>query len=166
MTFRVDGRVAAVDRRAPFVFAWSTARAKPGKHVLEVSATSVDGRNAGLRIPVVVAAGAAPPKPKPKPKPAPSPLRIVSQSLANGQTVTGLVVWRVELNRAARVDFLVDGAVRGTDVAAPYTLGWDTAAETPGPHVLVARATGAGGKVVEATVTVTVPAPDGGTAAP
>ena len=166
MTFRVDGRTLAVDRRAPFVFAWPTARVKPGKHVLEVSASSVDGRSARLRIPLVVAAKAPAPKPKPKPQPVPAPLRVVSQSITDGQAVSGFVVWRVELNRAARVDFLVDGVVRGSDVAAPYTLGWNTAAETPGAHVLTARATGKDGRVVEAKATVTVPAPDAGTAAP
>jgi hypothetical protein len=164
MTFRVDGRTLAVDRRAPFLFAWTTARAKPGKHVLEISASSVDGRSARLRIPVVVAAKVA--AAKPKPKPAPAPLRIVSQSVTNGQVASGLVLWRVELNHAARVDFLVDGVVRGSDVAAPYTLGWNAVAETPGAHALTARATGKDGKVAEATVTVSVPEPGAGTAAP
>ena len=45
MTFFVDGRRRAVDRRPPFLFAWNAARAKPGKHVLQVVATSVDGRD-------------------------------------------------------------------------------------------------------------------------
>jgi N-acetylmuramoyl-L-alanine amidase/Bacterial Ig domain len=165
MTFRVDGRTLAIDRRAPFVFAWSPARAKAGKHVLEVSAGSVDGRSARLRIPVVVAAKAAPRKPRPAPVPV-VPLRIVSQSVVDGQLASGFVLWRVELNRPARVDFLVDGSVRGTDVAGPYTLGWNTAAETPGAHVLTARARGRDGRIAEASVTVTVPAAAAGTAAP
>ena len=52
--------------------------------------------------------------------------------------------------------------LRGSDVAAPYTLGWNAAAEQPGPHRLTARAVGASGKTVEATVTVTVPPPTAG----
>ena len=48
------------------------------------------------------------------------PLRIVTQSVADGQEVTGLVLWRVEVSgKPARVEFLIDGVVRGTDVAAP-----------------------------------------------
>ena len=152
MTFRVDGRRRAVDRRAPFVFAWNARRARPGKHVLEVVATSVDGRVARRRVPLVV----APPKPKPKPAPI---LRILGQSLTDGQEVTGLVIWRVDVSgRPVRVEFLVDGSARGTDLAAPYTLGWDASAEQPGAHELTARAIGKTGKVVEASVTVTVPA--------
>jgi hypothetical protein len=166
MTFRVDGRRRSSDRRAPFVFTWNAARAKPGRHVLEVVAVSVDGREATRRIPVVVPQRAPKPKPRPKPPKPPTPpaapaLRIVSQSVADGQMATGLVVWRVEAVAAARVEFVVDGVLRGTDVAAPYTLGWSAAAETPGAHRLTARAVGTGGKTVEATVSVTVPAETG-----
>jgi Bacterial Ig domain len=86
---------------------------------------------------------------------------ISDQSLAEGQQVSGFTVWRVDLKgRAARVEFLVDGVVRGTDVAAPYTLGWDASTETPGPHRLTARAVGP--TTVEQTVNVTVAAPAGG----
>ena len=165
MVFTVDGKVRAIDRKPPFLFTWSTKGVKPGRHVLVVVATSIDGRTAARRIPVVVP---QPPKPKPKPQPKPAPkptpapppppLAIVSQSVKEGQSAEGLVLWRVEATgKPTRVEFVVDGVVRGADVAAPYTFGWDSAAEAPGPHRLTARAIGAGGKVVEATVTVTVP---------
>jgi bacterial leucyl aminopeptidase len=80
--------------------------------------------------------------------------------------VSGLVVWRVDVKgRGARVEFLVDGVVRGTDVAAPYTFGWDTAAETVGPHRLTARAIGP--TTVERTITVRVaPRETAGSAGP
>ena len=53
--------------------------------------------------------------------------------------------------------------LRGSDVAAPYTLGLNADAEQPGEHRLTARAVGANGKAVEATVTVSVPPPSSGT---
>lgn len=159
MTFTVDGRRIAVDRRAPFVFTWRPLSTRSGKRVLEVVAKSVDGRTASFRIPVVVPQPARP-KPKPTPpKPVAPVLRVVSQSVADGQTTTGLVVWRVTATAAARVEFLVDGVLRGTDVAGPYTFGWNASGEPPGPHRLTARAVGQRGKIVEASVTVTVPAP-------
>lgn len=163
MTFRVDGRTRAIDRRAPFLFTWNAARAKPGRHVLEVVAASVDGRVAKRRIPLVAGAPAAV---KPKP-PFVAPLKIVSQTVVDGQPVTGLVLWRVEVaGKLTRVEFVVDGVLRGADVAAPYTFGWDAAAEAPGIHRLTARAVGK--KTVEATVAVTVPAApeSAGSAAP
>ena len=85
-------------------------------------------------------------------------------SVTEGQELTGLVVWRVDVRgRAQRVEFLVDGVLRGSDVAAPYTLGLNADAEQPGEHRLTARAVGANGKTVEATVTVSVPPPSAGT---
>ena len=175
MTFTVDGRMRAIDRKAPFLFSWNATRSKPGKHVLEIVANSVDGRVARQRIPLVVAKPVvAKPKPKPKPTPQPKPkppvaptLKILGQSVADGQQVTGLLLWRVETaGKPARVEFLVDGVLRGADVAAPYTFGWDSSAEAPGPHRLTARAIGK--KTVEASVTVDVPAgpESGGSAAP
>jgi len=173
VSFRVDGRVRSIDRKAPFTFSWTTKDSKDGKHLLELVATALDGRVTRRRIPVVVANRAVAPLPKPQPKPpkpkpapAPTPLRIVSQTVANGQIVTGLVLWRVEPSLAATVEFLVDGVVRGADVAAPYTFGWNASAETPGEHVLTARAKSTNGKTADATVTVTVPAPASGTEAP
>ncbi len=101
------------------------------------------------------------PKPAPRPVPKPVPLAIVGQSVAEGQQITGLVIWRVDIRgRAERVEFLVDGVVRGSDVAAPYTFGWNADAEPAGPHVLTARAVGV--KTVDASVTVA----SAGTAAP
>ena len=157
MAFSVDGRTRTVDRRPPFVFSWGTERAKAGRHVLLVVATSVDGRSAVRRIPVVVYRPKAKPVPKP-PAPKPVPLAIIGQSVTDGEEVNGLVVWRVDVRgRAARVEFLVDGELRGTDVQRPFTLGWDTSAETPGPHRLEARAVGVGGRSVAAELNVTVP---------
>ena len=127
IVFRVDGHKREVDSRAPFLFAWSAKRAKPGKHVLQVVATSVDGRDARLRIPVVVSRP-KPKKPKPKPKPVPKPtFEVAAQSLSEGQQLTGLVLWRVDVTGpAARVEFWIDGTLRGTDLQRPFTLGWDT----------------------------------------
>jgi hypothetical protein len=163
VVFRLDGRPRVVDRRPPFVFRWQSRRGREGRHVLEVVAYSVDGRVTSRRIPIVVSNKPKATKPKPKPKPPTPPppqLRVVSLGLTPGQTVTGLVVWRVEAIAAARVEFLVDGVVRGADVAAPYTLGWNASAEPPGQHRLTARALGKDGSAVEKTVTVTVPPPE------
>jgi hypothetical protein len=173
VVLKVNGRVIARDARTPYAFRWNTRRVKDRKHVLELEARSVDGRVATRRLARVVRnRPVRPPRPRPKPKPVPPkapPLAIVDQSVADGQEVDGLVVWRVFVQgRVERVEFSIDGTVRGTDVAAPYTLGWDTALETPGPHVLAARAVGPNGKAVTARVTVTVPErpASAGTAAP
>ena len=127
MVFRVDGKRRAVDRRPPFLFSWNAKRGEAGQ-------ARARARGDLRRRPRREAAdpGRRPaPKPRPKPKPAPvPPLAILGQSVTDGQEVSGLVVWRVDVRgRAERVEFLVDGVVRGTDVAAPYTFGWNTDAE-------------------------------------
>jgi hypothetical protein len=159
VVLRVDGQRVAADSRAPYVLTWNSRRVRDRKHVLELKANSVDGRVAKRRIPLVVRNRPLRPRPVPKPKPAPvPPLAILGQSVTEGQAVEGLVLWRVFVQgRAERVDFVIDGVARGTDLAAPFTLGWDSSTEAPGSHTLTARVHGSKGKVVAATVTVTVP---------
>jgi hypothetical protein len=150
MVFTVDGKRRAVDRRPPFLFSWSTRRARPGRHVLLVVATSIDGRTAKRRVPLVV-----PLPPKPKPRPKPPVLRILGQNVTDGQQVEGLVVWRVDVaGQPARVEFRIDGELRGEDVQRPFTLGWDTETATPGEHLLEARAVGSDGREARASVRV------------
>ena len=163
VTLWVDGRRVASDARAPFVFGLDTRRRTDGRHRVELVAESLDGRVARLRTPVVVAN--VRPKPKPTPKPAPRPpakpaFAVGATSLAEGGTVTGFLIVRAEvIGRAARVEFWIDGVLRGTDRGRPFTLGWDTAAETPGRHRVVARAFAPDGRVAERAVTVVVAPP-------
>ena len=156
---RVDGDRIAVDRRPPYRFRWDSARRRDGKHVLTLLARSVDGREATQRLVVVVSNRPAPTQRRPKPA-APPTLRIAGGSPAAGATVAGFVLWRTEvMGRAARVEFWVDGVLRGTDVARPYTLGWETAAESPGEHRLLVKAIPRNGRIVERATTVTVAEP-------
>jgi len=156
---RVDGDTLAVVRRPPYRFSWNSARRRDGKHVLTLVARSVDGREARQRLVVVVSNR---PAPRPRPQaaaPPPPALRVTGGSPAPGATVSGFQLWRADvLGRAARVEFWVDGVLRGTDLARPYTLGWDTAAETPGEHRLLVKAIPANGRIVERAATVTVAA--------
>ena len=95
------------------------------------------------------------------PNPVP-PLKIVAQSISEGQEVTGLVLWRVELTvpAARHVEFLVDGVAarrrRGGALHARLERGRRAAGAAPPDRP---RGGPASGKTVEATVTVTVPPP-------
>jgi hypothetical protein len=63
----------------------------------------------------------------------------------------------------ARVEFLVDGAVRSVDTTAPYAYLWPAAFETAGSHTLAARAEDSSGKTATSVpVTVTVAPPPTG----
>ena len=163
VTLRLDGRRVAADGKAPYVFALNTRAHREGRHALELVAESVDGRVARVRVPVVVdnVRPKVRPKAKPKPKPpAPPPFAIAATSLAEGQTVSGFLVLRADVTgRAARVEFWIDGVLRGTDRGRPFTVGWDAAAEAPGRHRVLVKAFAPDGRVAERTLSVVVAPP-------
>ncbi|MFN2470719.1 MAG: Ig-like domain-containing protein, partial [Gaiellaceae bacterium] len=79
---------------------------------------------------------------------------------ANGATVSGMVsatATATDNVGVAQVEFLVNGVVRATDVAAPYDFSWDTTGLADGSATLSARATDTAGNVgSSATLAVTV----------
>jgi hypothetical protein len=141
----LDGREIDHDTSPPYVFKWDTRRAKDGKHSLTLVAKARDGRVVRSSIPVVVANGVV------------AAAQVAASSLVDGQTVSGTQHWLVETGGSvARVEFVVDGAVRSTAAAAPYAWDWDTTQDTPGTHALVVRAIGVDGSVAEKPLSVTV----------
>jgi hypothetical protein len=57
----------------------------------------------------------------------------------------------------AKVEFLIDGTLLGTDISAPYSFPWDTKTASNGSHTLISRATDTSGNIGEsAPITVTV----------
>lgn len=81
-------------------------------------------------------------------------------SPANGATVSGTLTLSATASDdvgVARVDFLLDGALLGSDASAPYTLAWNSSGTGNGAHVLSARAVDlAGNTGTSAPVNVTV----------
>jgi len=147
----LDGRLISHDTAPPYVFKWDTQGAKDGPHTLTLAGRARDGRIVRSRLQVVVANGAL------------LAAKIVASSLADGQTVSGAQHWLVETSGAvARVEFLVDDALRSTAATAPYAWDWDPSAEAPGAHQLTARAVGSDGGVAEQRFTVTVAPPTAG----
>ncbi|HEY1370279.1 MAG TPA: N-acetylmuramoyl-L-alanine amidase [Gaiellaceae bacterium] len=145
----LDGRAIARDSRTPYTFRWNSLGVADGPHALVLAARAPDGRVARTPIPVVVANAAAGPV-------------VLSDTLVKGQTVAGLVPWELQLGGSVqRVDFLVDGAVRASVTSAPYGFTWDTAAESPGPHQLVARVVSPDGRTAEDDLDVVVAPPAG-----
>lgn len=62
---------------------------------------------------------------------------------ANGATVSGTTTLTADASDdvgVARVEFLLDGALLGSDTAAPYAYAWNSATAANGTHVLQARA--------------------------
>ncbi|HEX2392738.1 MAG TPA: glycosyl hydrolase [Solirubrobacterales bacterium] len=90
-------------------------------------------------------------------------LVVTTQSPADGQTVSGSIVWQVAVSGGtpSRVDFAVDGTVRSSQTVAPYAYGGtggalDTTALANGSHTLTATAYGSRGVRASSTVSVDV----------
>jgi hypothetical protein len=74
-----------------------------------------------------------------------------------GQVMTGpltLQATATDDNAVQKVEFLVDGALKGTDAAAPYALSWDARTVAAGTHTVTARAWDYAGNMSSATVAV------------
>jgi N-acetyl-anhydromuramyl-L-alanine amidase AmpD len=156
--FRVDGKLRATLTQPPFVLTtgpggWDTTFEPNGRRTLTVRAVSADGRVAGAAVLATIRNAALP---------APT---VASLGLVEGQVVCGAVAWQPSVSRGTRwVNFVVDGAMRTVQAGPPpFAYGgpeglWDTAAETPGPHVVEVQAVGPGG-VATAHATVHVQPP-------
>ncbi|HEX6700013.1 MAG TPA: DNRLRE domain-containing protein [Gaiellaceae bacterium] len=77
----------------------------------------------------------------------PAPSDIVSGS---AQTVNAAAS---DDSQVSKVEFLVDGAVKSTDTTAPYSMTWNTTADTNAAHSLTARATDDAGNVTTSSAT-------------
>lgn len=77
-----------------------------------------------------------------------------------GATVSGSVTVSANASDAvgvAQVEFLLDGALLGSDASAPYSLSWNSTTAANGTHTLQARATDLAGNVASsAAITVSV----------
>ncbi|HEY2373157.1 MAG TPA: N-acetylmuramoyl-L-alanine amidase [Gaiellaceae bacterium] len=144
----LDGRLLAHDTAAPFLFHWDTRRAKDGLHTLTLAGVARDRRLVRSRVQVVVVNKTV------------QPAKIVSDSLVDGQTVSGPQHWLVATSGSVTsVVFSVDGLPQLTLAMAPYAYDWDASSYTPGEHQLTVQATGLAGDVTTQMLTVTVAAP-------
>ncbi len=104
----------------------------------------------------VVSNSAAPPPPSSDTTP---PMTSIT-SPADGGTVSGVVAVAASASDnigVARVDLQIDGVVKGSLTAPPYTFSWDTGTAAPGKHTLQAVAYDAAGNIgTSAPVTETV----------
>jgi leucyl aminopeptidase len=97
--------------------------------------------------------GAAPPTD-------PTPPSVALTAPSGGSTVSGtttLAATATDNVGVTRVDFFVDGVLKGSDTSSPYSFAWDTTTATNGAHQLSAQASDAAGNQGTSTnVSVTV----------
>jgi subtilisin family serine protease len=105
--------------------------------------------------------GAVPPPPPPPAGPADTAAPVVAITApANGSTLARRANVTIQADASddvgvSRVEFFVNGSLRCTDTAAPFSCGWKVPNSTKA-NVIDVRAWDAAGKSGQATVTVTV----------
>jgi subtilisin family serine protease len=124
----VDGVLKAADVQAPYAFDWDPSAYTDGFRSLVAKAYDTAG-NVGTSATVTVRVAVAP--------------AVAITSPGPGAVLTGTVSVAADAadnTGVIRVEFYVDGALAGNDVAAPWTLTLDSAAYGDGSHTLTARA--------------------------
>ncbi|HET7571290.1 MAG TPA: Ig-like domain-containing protein [Gaiellaceae bacterium] len=167
--FWVDGTRRWTENQAPFVFGgdgatWDTTKESDGAHTLLVKA--VAGKQTATATLTVTVANApagddSSTSPPPAPASAPPSFAIASQSLADGQTVDGVVSWTaVVTGDVRRVEFYVGHRRTWTARDEPFAFGGDGNLDTTrlpdGPVTLTVRAVARDRSVLESRITVTV----------
>ena len=150
--FYVDGvALGAEDIAAPYSVLWNTATASNGSHNITAKARDAAG-NVKISAAVIFTVNNI--------QDTQSPVVAISSPTA-GNNVSGTI--NVNANASDNigvvgVQFLIDGVVLGAeDMAAPYTVSWNTTTVTNGSHSLTARARDAAGNTTRSSpVVVTV----------
>jgi hypothetical protein len=156
--FKIDGvNVGAEDTASPYSIAWNSTLTANGTHTLTAVARDAAGNlttSAGVTV-SVFNADTVPPS-------------VSISAPANSATVHGtvsVVAAASDNQGVAGVQFMVDGALVGSELnAPPYTMTWDTSAlATNSTHTLQARARDTSNNVTtSAASTVTVVNPVAG----
>ena len=88
-----------------------------------------------------------------------SPPTVAISSPADNINVSGLVSINVNASDnvgVTKVEYYVNGELKGTDTSAPYVYSWDTVSLAPGPCTLMVKAYDAAGNVSQSSRSVTV----------
>ena len=147
--FRLDGaNLSAEDMAAPYSVAWNTTAASNGSHTLTAVARDAAGNTTTAAAVTVTVSND------------PTPPTVSITAPANGATASGTttVTASASDNVGRWVQFRLDGAnLSAEDMAAPYSVAWNTTAASNGSHTLTAVARDAAGNTTTAAaVTVTV----------
>lgn len=133
--FHVDGVLRGTDTAAPWSLALDSTALANGAHSLVAKAFDAAG-NAGTSAPVSFSISNTAPDTT-------APSVSATESGSSG-TITFSATASDNVG-VAKVEFYVDGALKGTDTAAPWSLAFDSTALANGAHTLTAKAFDAAG---------------------
>ncbi len=149
--FQVDGAsLGAEILAAPYALSWASATSANGPHTLTAIARDAAGNRAQSAVSVFVSNATADTT-----QPA-----VTITSPANQATATGSVTISASSTDnvgVVGVQFQVDGTAIGNEtVTAPYSIAWNSASVSDGPHTITAIARDAAGNSSASSVTIAV----------
>jgi hypothetical protein len=147
VSFSIDGSYQATDSAAPYSFTWDTTTWSNGTHTLKAKVFDNAGNERDVQRAVTVSNDFETPQ-----------VAVTAPSAGSfGHGSIPLAAQATDNQGVTLVDFRVDGAVVGSDPAAPYQVSWDSTSVGDGPHTITARAYDGSGNVgVSAPVGITV----------
>lgn len=131
--FLIDGTVVSTDSSSPYSYSWNTSSVSLGSHTIQAKATDASGNVGTSSTVTVTVADQTPPTVSLTAPSAGSLLKGSVNVTANASDNTGGT-------GVSKVEFYVDGTLKATDTASPYTYSWDTTTATNATHSLTAKA--------------------------
>jgi len=150
--FYLDGVLKSTSTTSPYSWSWSTTGSANGSHSLTAKAYDAAGNtktSAAVSVTVSNATGGD----------TTAPTTSITAP-ASGATVSGTVSVNASASDnvgVTKVEFYLDGALKSTATASPYSWSWSTTGSANGSHSLISKAYDAAANVgTSATITVTV----------
>jgi hypothetical protein len=129
----IDGAKATTLTSSPYNYSWNTTGLSLGSHTIQAKASDPSGNLGSSSIFTVTLADQTPPTVSIT---APS----ASSTLKGSVTVSATANDNSGGTGVAKVEFYVDGTLKGTDTTSPYSYSWDTTTATNASHTLTAKA--------------------------
>ena len=143
----MDGALKGSATASPFTYAWDSTTIANGTHALVAKAADAAG-NLGTSASVSFSV-ANPPKDTTAP--------VVSAKATGSAGSIAFTATATDNVGVTRVDYYVDGVLKGSATASPYTYAFDSTTVANGTHALVAKAADAAGNLgTSASVAFTV----------
>jgi hypothetical protein len=155
----IDGVLTVSDTTAPYTYAWDVSQVADGQHTLRVVAFDGVGHSTS-RTSTVTLAKALPPPPDAE-GPVLTALALAGTPVVPGGTLSRsgtLTLGASDRSGVSRVEFLLDGALLGTDTSGSdgYSAFLDIVPIADGPHTLMVRGYDSYNNVTASTVAITV----------